>query len=387
MGIRRSPALDHAKILARIDTRLASDDWQERLSSIDLILEIHSDVPKERTVDQLVHRAERLAADKKWEIRKASLDPLLELRRPGVRNTLERLLTDPSKWVRQKAKTAKRKLARITNGDKGAGFAYEATKSLGGSSAEKIFKTALKVGEKHYQEFAADIAHELNTYSAVTQGHLSELEHNLARDGLRGETAKILLKVQEQSGYLQRLVDDMLVYTRDVQLDFEWLSTRPIIEEALNIAYRKTHEVLSGRSVDIQIQVPEDLKAAVCRERFCRALTNFASNAFEAMADKDDDLRLEVGAELDELGYLRLSIVDTGRGMDAAQLEDAKKRFSSGRRGRGGIGLGLPLAIKIIESEHGGQVEMTSQPGLGTTIVIYLSATREERNELQGPHH
>ncbi len=387
MGIRRLPALDHAEILTRIDAKLASYDWQERLSAIDLILEVYNDVPKERTVDQLVHRVERLATDKKWEIRKASLDPLLELRRPGVRNTLERLRTDPSRWVRQKAKVAKKKFARITDGNKGAGFAYEATKGLGGSSAEKIFKTALKVGEKHYQEFAADIAHELNTYSAIVQGHLCELEHHLGGDGLHGETAEIFSKIQRQSGDLQRLVDDMCFYTRDAQLEFEWIAVRPIIEEAIDIACKKTHKSLPGQPVDIQVQVPDDLGAEVCRERFCRALTNFASNGLEAMVDKDGDLRLQVAAELDEFGHLLLSIVDTGCGMDAAQLEDAKKRFSSGRRGRGGIGLGLPLAIKIIEAEHGGQVEMTSEPGLGTTIEIHLSPTREERNDLQGPHH
>ena len=387
MGTRRSPVLDHTAILTRIDTKLASDDWQERLSSIELILKIYSDVPKEKTVDQLVQRVAILATDKKWEIRKASLGPLLELRRPGVRNTLERLLVDPSKWVRQQTKAAKKKLARITNGDKGTSFAYEATKGLGGSSAEKIFKTALEVGEKHYQEFAADIAHELNTYSAVIQGYLRELEYNLENDELRGETAEVFSKIQEQSGYLQRLVDDLIVYTRDVHLEFEWLLVKPIIEEALDIARKKTSKALQGRSVDIHIQVPADLEAEVCRERFCRALTNLASNALESMADKDDDLRLQVDAEFSELGHLRLSIADTGRGMDPAQLEDAKKRFSSRRRGRGGIGLGLPLAIKIIEAEHNGQLEVTSEPGIGTTIVFFLSPKREEQDELQGPHH
>lgn len=68
--------------------------------------------------------------------------------------------------------------------------------------------------------------------------------------------------------------------------------------------------------------------------------------------------------------------------MDAAQLENAKKRFGSGRRGQGGIGLGLPLAFKIIEAEHGGQIEMKSRPGIGTTIVIRLALERETKDGL-----
>ena len=380
MGIRRSPMLDHAGTIARIDTKLASNDWQERLSAIELILAVYSDVPKERTVNQLVLRIERLATDKKWEIRGASLEPLLELRRPGVRNTLELLLTDPNRWVRQKAKAAKKKFARITNGNKAADFAYEATKGLGGSPAEKILKTALRVGEKHYQEFAADIAHELNTYGAVVQGHLRELEHKLGSDELRCETADLFSSIRERTVYLQRLVEDLLVYTRDAKLEFEWLPIRPIIDEALEIALQKTVDILQGRSVDVTVQVTDDLKAEVCRERFSRALTNFASNALEAMADQDD-LQLRFEGELDENGRMRLSIADTGRGMDAAQLEDAKKRFSSARKDRGGIGLGLPLAIKVIEVEHGGHLKMISKPGAGTTIIIDLSLRRESDNE------
>lgn len=301
MATRRLPSLDHEEILLEIDKKLASDEFQERTSSIELILQIYRDVPKERTVDQLTGCLERLAADTKWEVRKASIRPLIELRRPGVRNTLERLAKDPNKWVRRQAEDGKKRLVRITGDNKGANFVYEATKGLGGSSAEKIFKTALEVGEKHYQEFAADIAHELNTYSAVIQGFLRELELSLGDEGLKGETEEIFAKLQERSGYLQKLVDDLVVYTRDVDLTYEWHPLEPILRDAVDIAFQKTSRSLERRSVDTRIYVQDDLSAQVCRDRFERAVTNFVSNALEAMAGEERERKLQIDARLNEV--------------------------------------------------------------------------------------
>lgn len=382
MATRRSPLLDHECALSKIASKLESGDFRERLSSIELVLVIYQDVPEERTVDQLLKSLEYLAADKKWEVRRASISPLLELRRPGVRNILERLAQDPNRWVRTAAEAGKKKLVRLTNSNEAASFAYEATKGLGGSSAEKIFKTALKVGERHYQEFAADIAHELNTYSAVVQGLLQELALSLGNEVLEGEAAEIFSKIRERSSYLQKLVNDLLVYTRDAQLKYEWQSLKPIVVESVELAFQKARKSLAECSVDKVIRVPGDLRLQVCRDRFERALTNVISNALEAMVDKQGELQLLIDARLDEVGRVQIAVADTGCGMDASQLADAKKRFSSGRRQRGGIGLGLPLAIKILESEHGGQMDIESDPGLGTTVVISMSPERKAQDVL-----
>ncbi len=63
--------------------------------------------------------------------------------------------------------------------------------------------------------------------------------------------------------------------------------------------------------------------------------------------------------------------------MDADQVEQATKRFSSLKRDRGGIGLGLPLAVKIVEREHIGSLEIESAPGEGTSVTIELPLRRD----------
>ena len=59
------------------------------------------------------------------------------------------------------------------------------------------------------------------------------------------------------------------------------------------------------------------------------------------------------------------------------QAESATKRFRSLRKEEGGIGLGLPLAVKIIEREHLGRLEIESTVGVGTNVTIELPLKRE----------
>lgn len=68
-------------------------------------------------------------------------------------------------------------------------------------------------------------------------------------------------------------------------------------------------------------------------------------------------------------GVVEVTIADTGAGMTAAELEDARKPFRSSRRD--GTGLGLKIARRIVASHHG-EMEMHSSRGVGTTVRIRL---------------
>ncbi len=75
-------------------------------------------------------------------------------------------------------------------------------------------------------------------------------------------------------------------------------------------------------------------------------------------------------------GEVRFEVVDTGEGIDAAQLPHVFERFyqagGSGRQGaRHGAGLGLPIARGIVEA-HGGRIGIESSPGNGTLVRFTL---------------
>lgn len=132
-------------------------------------------------------------------------------------------------------------------------------------------------------------------------------------------------------------------------------------------------ERLGGREA-LVLGVSEKLKAAV---------QNILANAVEAMAEGGGTLEVKLEeAELDDtlsrrLGlsgggsYVKLTVTDTGKGMDSATLERIFDPFFSTRRALGGIGLGLFLSRTSVQ-EHGGNIRASSRPGKGTSVEIYL---------------
>jgi signal transduction histidine kinase len=171
-------------------------------------------------------------------------------------------------------------------------------------------------------------------------------------------------------------VSGLIEYSRDAELRFEVHPLAPIVTEALDLAREKTGVGLAGPSVETILTISPAINVEVCRDRFLQALVNILSNAFESLAGKDEGGRVVV--EVQSGGEtVSVTIADTGTGMDAAQVDSATKRFRSLKKAKGGIGLGLPLAVKIVEREHGGRFDIESTLGVGTTVTVELPRRRE----------
>jgi signal transduction histidine kinase len=365
----------HEAVLARIGNALASDPWDTRLAVIELVDGLLGDLPSERTVERLVEILDRLAQDSKWEVRRAVVPVLVKAGRPAARRVVERLTSDDNQWVRQAAERAKRKLARLTTVseklDKRARFAFETIRDLDGTSAPRIYQAAIRVGEKYYEELAGDTAHELNTYRASIEGLLQELEFRIVgSSGATPGVTDIFRKIHERSRYLRALVSGLVEYSRDAELQFQVHPLGPILTEALDLAREKAGASLAGHDVETIVTIAPVIHLEACRERLLQALVNILSNAFESLAGTEHPGRVVIDAQTNGGDSLCVTVVDTGIGMDAAQVESATKRFRSLRKERGGIGLGLPLAVKIIEQEHAGRLEIESTVGVGTTVTI-----------------
>ena len=98
------------------------------------------------------------------------------------------------------------------------------------------------------------------------------------------------------------------------------------------------------------------------------ALRNLLINAIEASpAGKKVLVTLDT-----EENSLLVSIQDEGVGMTDQQIEDAFKPFSSSKKDRGGMGLGIPIAQKIIHFDFGGEVRFESEVSKGTRVYVEL---------------
>ena len=194
------------------------------------------------------------------------------------------------------------------------------------------------------------------------------------------EARAVLDKIRGRAGYLKSLVQGLVEYSREIDLDFRPEPLAPIVAEALALAVAKSQERFGPQAVSQTVVVTDDLVLEACRPRLLQALTNVISNAVEALADRLESKSIEVKSHINGGDRVVLMVTDNGGGMDPGQVDNAKKRFRSLKKGKGGIGLGLPLAIKIIEREHRGRLDIESEKGAGTTVTIELPLRREEQD-------
>jgi signal transduction histidine kinase len=99
-----------------------------------------------------------------------------------------------------------------------------------------------------------------------------------------------------------------------------------------------------------------------------QVLTNLLLNARDAMP-RGGEVRIESAFDPDRVGWLRLTIADSGDGMSSEMLARIWEPFYTTKTS--GTGLGLSVAHRIIR-EHGGAVEVQSAQGRGTTFMIIL---------------
>jgi signal transduction histidine kinase len=113
------------------------------------------------------------------------------------------------------------------------------------------------------------------------------------------------------------------------------------------------------------------------RSRLVQAFSNLLHNAIEAYEGTTRAPVVSIQARVQPGISMIVLFSDTGCGMSPEVLRDAPKLFSS-RKQEHARGFGLPLAIKIIESEHGGSLSIESSVGKGTTVTVALP-TQQER--------
>jgi len=160
---------------------------------------------------------------------------------------------------------------------------------------------------------------------------------------------------------------DLRAYTAQPQLTYKQEVLRDVIQEAATIAIENDSK--RSRQPAIEIVVSTTLVVCVARGRLVQALTNVLVNAIEAYGDDDSSKPIRVKAHLDQ-GIVGITVEDSGCGMSEEAQRDALTLFATSKPN--GTGFGLPLAVKIVESEHGGRLTLESAKGRGTLVRITL---------------
>lgn len=223
-------------------------------------------------------------------------------------------------------------------------------------------------------EFLSTAAHELRTPMACIYGFAELMVHEEFPEEERRE---FLTAIHRQSELMIAIVNELLDLARiearrGKDFKLENLDARELLR--LMIADFKAPD---DRPPPRQPQSPQAAPIRADRNKLTQAIGNVLSNAYKYSPDGGDVAIELLAADADDDGPARIGIriSDHGIGMTPAQLARVCERFyradSSGKIP--GTGLGMSIVKEIIEL-HGGSVALISEPGLGTTVTLWIPA-------------
>jgi two-component system sensor histidine kinase VicK len=217
--------------------------------------------------------------------------------------------------------------------------------------------------ERAEREFVANAAHELRTPLTTITGAIEALQSGAKEDARLRD--RFLAHIERESGRLRRLVRALLVLAR-AQTGEEMPALRPVeLEPLLEDAAR---ELVPHEGVRVQVSCPPGLTAAADPDLLAQALSNLAANA----AAHTDHGRIRLSAAARD-GFVLIEVSDTGTGIRPEHQRPLFDRFYRGPdRNVEGFGLGLSIVREVVKA-LGGDVELDSELGRGTTVSIRLS--------------
>jgi len=239
---------------------------------------------------------------------------------------------------------------------------------------------------------AGGIAHDFNNILAAVQGYVELSLDDLPDDSPVRDNLEQILSCSNRA---TKLVKQILTFSRkdEQEQKKEPVQISSIIKEVLGM---------------LRSSLPATIK--ICRKihaessqvladptQMHQVLVNLCTNASHAMKPAGgllevglEDIELEsetrIGDEyLSKGSYVKLSVTDTGCGMDKEVVERIFEPFFTTKKVNEGTGLGLPVVHGIVKS-HDGAIAVTSTPGEGTTFDIFLPRIKsDEVQESESP--
>jgi PAS domain S-box-containing protein len=219
------------------------------------------------------------------------------------------------------------------------------------------------------------VAHDFNNLLTPIVGTLDMLQ----RRGIGGEREQRLIAGAVQSAERAKiLVQRLLAFARRQPLQPVAVDLGQVVRNMAELVSSTT-----GPQIKVVVDVANPLPPAKADpNQLEMALLNLSVNARDAMAE-GGTLRISVSAHtigrgsrvgLKDGRYLRLSVADTGDGMDEATLSRAIEPFFSTKGVGKGTGLGLSM-VHGLASQLGGALTIMSKPGLGTNVELWLPET------------
>lgn len=205
-------------------------------------------------------------------------------------------------------------------------------------------------------EMAGGVAHELRNSLATLRGYLTLIERRPDEDSI----ADFLSEIRHEADHLERVLQDFLSFARPGTARLQDLSLARLLARAA------ADPVLSG--VEVRVRPGADAVLKGDPQLLERAVRNLLHNAAEAEREAGRAGPVEVSIDPQADG-VEVAIEDRGPGLVPEVRARLFHPFATGRRG--GVGLGLSLAHRIV-TLHGGRIRLEDRPGGGTRAVLFF---------------
>ena len=223
---------------------------------------------------------------------------------------------------------------------------------------------------------AGGIAHDFNNILGAIIGYAEMALYDTRQDSMEHYNIDQVLKAGHRA---KDLVKQILAFSRKSEQNKQIISLTPIIKEALNLLRASL-----PTTIEIEQHIESNLDAIYADPtQIHQVMMNLCTNAGHAMADKagilsislqNVDMTAKTAALYPDLSagpYVKLSISDTGYGMDAATVNRIFDPYFTTKSQDKGTGMGLAVVHGIVKG-HGGSIQVESTPGKGSRFDIFF---------------
>jgi GAF domain-containing protein len=248
-------------------------------------------------------------------------------------------------------------------------------------------------------QLTAGIAHEIknplnfvNNFSALSAELVDELNDVLKPAVLDGKTREEidelthmlkgnLEKVVQHGKRADSIVKNMLLHSREGAGEHRPADINAIVEESLNLAYHGARAERSGFNITLQRDLdPEAGMIDLYPQEITRVFLNLISNGFYAATKRKeagaDGFEPTLTASTKNLGNkVEIRIRDNGTGIPLEVKEKMFNPFFTTKPAGEGTGLGLSMSHDIVVKQHGGKIDVDTEPGAFTEFIITLPRT------------
>lgn len=225
-------------------------------------------------------------------------------------------------------------------------------------------------------EFLAHMSHDLRTPLNAILGFSDIMRTELFGPLGDARYREYADDIWASGDYLLRIVSQILEISRAESASLTLIEDETSLLALVETARRLMTDQTMSRRIDVTIDVPGELAVRVDPTKMHQIVVNLVSNAVKFTPEGGS---VAITTRLVTDG-VELRIADTGVGMTPQQIELALQPFirvdnNPMARKTDGIGLGLPIAQRLIQL-HGGTLSFDSAPGVGTVVIVWLPAAR-----------